>query len=91
VGVGEWAEEHPHRSRGRCDRVFLGGKPGKGITFEMLIKKISNNKKTGMFFRSHDPFISFFNLILFNFYFYNLNIPFKKLKCLYSVITGKGG
>jgi hypothetical protein len=27
------------------DRGFLEGKLGKGITFEMLIKKISNKKK----------------------------------------------
>ena len=42
-----WVEEHPHRSREREDviRCFQeGGKPGKGITFEMLIKKISNKK-----------------------------------------------
>ena len=38
VGVSEWVEEHPHRSRGRevvigCFRE--GGKLGKGITFEI--------------------------------------------------------
>jgi hypothetical protein len=38
VGVGGWVQEHPQRSRGRegvigCFRE--GGKPGKGITFEM--------------------------------------------------------
>jgi hypothetical protein len=38
VGVGEWVEEHPHRSRGR--EVVIGcfreeRKPRKGITFEM--------------------------------------------------------
>jgi hypothetical protein len=27
------------------DRVILGAKPGKGITFEMEIKKISNKRK----------------------------------------------
>jgi hypothetical protein len=32
-----------HRSRGRWwDRLFPGEKVGKGITFEMEIKKISN-------------------------------------------------
>ena len=37
VGVGGEVEEHPHISRGKegCDRVFPGGKLGKGITFEM--------------------------------------------------------
>jgi hypothetical protein len=30
------------RSRGTGDRGFSEGKLGKGITFEMLIKKISN-------------------------------------------------
>jgi hypothetical protein len=37
-------------SRGRWDRIgfFSEGKPGKGITFKMKIKKISNT-----FFRSH--------------------------------------
>ena len=38
VGVGGWVEEHPHRSRGREDVIGCfqeGGKPGKGITFEM--------------------------------------------------------
>ena len=39
-------EEHPHRSRERGIgwRVFRG-KHGKGITFEIQIKKISNNRK----------------------------------------------
>ena len=31
--------------RGKCDNGFWMGKPGKGITFEMLINKISNKKK----------------------------------------------
>jgi hypothetical protein len=38
VGVGGWVEEHPHRSSGREDVIggfCEGGKPGKGITFEM--------------------------------------------------------
>ena len=37
-------------SRGREEGmgVFMG-KPGKGITFEMYIKKIFNNNKKGMF------------------------------------------
>jgi hypothetical protein len=37
--VGEHEEEECNRGGG------LKGKPGKGITFEMLIKKISNFKK----------------------------------------------
>jgi hypothetical protein len=44
---GWWVEEHPHRSRGREDVIGCfqeGGKPGKGITFEISIKKISNKK-----------------------------------------------
>jgi hypothetical protein len=46
VGVGRWVEEHLHRCRGRRDGIRVwGGKPGKGITFEMQIKKISNKKK----------------------------------------------
>jgi hypothetical protein len=38
VGVGWWVEEHLHRSRGREDVIGYfpeGGKPGKGVTFEM--------------------------------------------------------
>ena len=38
VGVGGWVENHPHGSRGREDVIACfceGGKPGKGITFEM--------------------------------------------------------
>ena len=41
-------EEHPHRSRGREDMLgcfWKGGKPGKGITFENEIKKISKERK----------------------------------------------
>jgi hypothetical protein len=34
-----------NRGRGGWDRGFLEGKPGKGITFEMQIKKISKKKK----------------------------------------------
>jgi hypothetical protein len=47
VGVDGWVEEHPHRSRGKEDGVgsFQGGGLGKGITFEMLGKKISNKRK----------------------------------------------
>jgi hypothetical protein len=33
--VGGWVGEHPHRSRGREDKWFQEGKPGKEITFEM--------------------------------------------------------
>jgi hypothetical protein len=37
------------RERGGWDRGFSKGKPGKGITFEMQIKKISNkNLKKGI-------------------------------------------
>jgi hypothetical protein len=36
VSRGEWGE----------DRGFLEGRPVKGITFEIKIKKISNNKQT---------------------------------------------
>jgi hypothetical protein len=38
VEVGGWVEENPHRSRGRENVIgcfWEGGKPGKGITFEM--------------------------------------------------------
>ena len=38
VGLGQWVEEHPHRSRRREDGIGgsrEGGKLGKGITFEM--------------------------------------------------------
>ena len=38
VGVSEWVEEQPSRSRGREDGVGVfqkAEKPGKGITFEM--------------------------------------------------------
>jgi hypothetical protein len=44
VGVGMWVEGHLHRSSGREDVIgyfWEGGKPGKGITFEMKIKKLS--------------------------------------------------
>jgi hypothetical protein len=36
--VGGWVEEYLHRSRGKEDMIecfWEGGKPGKGITFEM--------------------------------------------------------
>jgi hypothetical protein len=38
VGMGGWVEEYFHRSRRRKDVIGFfgeGGKPGKGITFEM--------------------------------------------------------
>jgi len=43
--VGPW--EHPHRirCRGKWNGGVPEGKPGKGITFEMEINKISNKKK----------------------------------------------
>jgi hypothetical protein len=45
VGVGGWVFGHPHRSREREDMIGYfreGGKLGRGITFEMKIKKMSN-------------------------------------------------
>jgi hypothetical protein len=58
VGMGWCVEEHPHRNSERedmivvffllllfCFFVFLeGGKPGKGITFEMNIRKYRKKK-----------------------------------------------
>jgi hypothetical protein len=46
-GRSGWVGEHPHRVRGegKWDREFPEGRPGKGITFEMQIKKISNKRK----------------------------------------------
>jgi hypothetical protein len=38
VWVGEQGEQGGHR-------VFVEGKPGKGITFEIKIKKTSNKEK----------------------------------------------
>ena len=38
VGMGDWVEEHPHRSRGREDVIgyfWEERRPGKGITFKM--------------------------------------------------------
>jgi hypothetical protein len=42
--VAWWEGEHPQRIRGRGDAIggIPVGKLGKGITFEMLIHKISN-------------------------------------------------
>jgi hypothetical protein len=37
-----WVDE---QKEGEGDRAFSEGKLGKGITFEMQIKKISNKKK----------------------------------------------
>ena len=56
VGVGRWVGEHPHRSRGKDDGMEDSrgqGKPGKGTTFEMQIKKISNKKGWGENTSSH--------------------------------------
>jgi hypothetical protein len=39
MGVGRWAGE---QGEGGGDRGFSGGKLGKGIIFEVKIKKISN-------------------------------------------------
>jgi hypothetical protein len=37
--VKGWVGELPYRSRGKKDKGVLEGKPGKGITFEMLKKR----------------------------------------------------
>ena len=42
--MGGWVREHSHRSRGDEIECF-GEEPGKGITFEMWIKKIFNKRK----------------------------------------------
>jgi hypothetical protein len=45
TGVGWWVEEHSHRGRGRGEVIGCSkGETGKGKTFEMSIKKISNKK-----------------------------------------------
>jgi hypothetical protein len=50
--VGGWVEEHPHRSRGREDGIGDRRRgPGKGIIFEMQIKK--ENRKLKFFFLSY--------------------------------------
>jgi len=47
--VGGWGGEHPHRSRRRgMGWGFPEGRPGKGITFEMQIKKICNKRKKNL-------------------------------------------
>jgi hypothetical protein len=44
--LGGWGGDHPHRGRGGgLDKGFTQGRPGKGITFKMYIKKISKKKK----------------------------------------------
>ena len=46
--MGGFVQELPHRSRRKEDVIGCfqeGGKPGKGIIFEMQIKKISNKNK----------------------------------------------
>jgi hypothetical protein len=51
VGVGVWVEGHPHRSRGREDVIgcfWEEGKLGKGIIFEMQIKKYLIKKVSGL-------------------------------------------
>jgi hypothetical protein len=51
LGSGSgWVGER--RGRGE-DRRFSEGKQGKGITFEMHIKKISNNKKRKHIWDAH--------------------------------------
>ena len=47
MGVGGWGNnliEYPH-GEGAWDRWFSEGKQGKGITFEMWIKKIKEKKE----------------------------------------------
>jgi hypothetical protein len=44
---GGWVMQHFHRNRGREYRIGCfqeGCKPGKGITFEMQIKKLSKKE-----------------------------------------------
>jgi hypothetical protein len=43
--VGRSVGEHLHRSMGRADKMGVLRLLGKGITFEMQIKKISKRKK----------------------------------------------
>ena len=48
-GQGSRSGQLGEQGEGGRDRAVLEGKPGKGATFEMLIKKISNkqiNKQT---------------------------------------------
>jgi hypothetical protein len=42
--------EHPHRIRGErgCDMGFAERKPGRGITFERQINKITNKLKKNL-------------------------------------------
>jgi hypothetical protein len=45
-GGGEFVGEHPQKGKGEgWGRGFPKGRPGKGETFEMKIKKISNKKE----------------------------------------------
>jgi hypothetical protein len=42
LGPGSSSGSVGEQGKGRGDRAFSEGKPGKGITFEMQRKKISN-------------------------------------------------
>jgi hypothetical protein len=43
-GRSGWVEQYPHRGRGRGNGIGAFLRPGKGITVEMQIKKISNKR-----------------------------------------------
>jgi hypothetical protein len=43
-GPGSWSRWIGEQGKLGGDRGFSEGKPGKGITFEIQIKKISSNK-----------------------------------------------
>jgi hypothetical protein len=45
MGVGGWKSTLIEEGARGWDREFPKGRPGKGKTFEMQIKKISNKKK----------------------------------------------
>jgi hypothetical protein len=42
--VGGWGNTLIEAGEGKGDRVFVEGKLGRGITFEMSINKITNKK-----------------------------------------------
>jgi hypothetical protein len=48
-GPGSWSGWVWGAEGGGMDRGVLEGKLGKGITFEMQIKKISNKKEKGSY------------------------------------------
>ena len=53
-----WVDE---QAEGEGNRVFLEGKPGRGITFEIKINKISNKKE-----RNLKCQVSFETLVIFS-------------------------